>query len=588
MSDAPPFDPTKPFTRATPQAPAFDPSKPFTKAPAQPGSKPEARSAISSALSGKDLPGEPAAGGESLSVIDRLWRGLQGKDTSVPGKVAMGMGDPAYGAAQLGARGLRAVGGPDLGVDKAVQERESRYESGRQAELKPGEKLAADWNRLLGNVASPVNLAIGGGLGAAAKGVGLAGRLGAAALGGAAGGATAPVTDPKADYWTEKAKQTGIGAAGGLAMGGAGEAVGAAIAPRMGADAAKLASQGVQMTPGQMARGPAGVAKGMEDRLSGFPVLGDFIRNARRRSVGSFNEATINQALEPIGAKLPAGVKPGNEAVKAAGDAISQAYNKTLGQIPTVVVDRDLQNALKAVQLDAQQRPAVWKNLKGELSRVQNSLKRGNFTGREAQLAGSELERVARGLQTSDNFFEREVSKHLREVRSSLFDAIERQYPALAPDLQNANASWAMLTRVENAAGRRAASGGVFTPMDLLTAVKSGSGGVRRREFSRGDALFQDWAQTAQRVLPSEIPDSGTAGRLLAEHPLSATAFGLATSPLDLLYTKTGGRAVQGLMSPGPGRQAAGAGAARSGAIAAPGAGTEAARKKPRPSVVGP
>jgi hypothetical protein len=397
MSDAPPFDPTKPFTRATPQAPAFDPSKPFTKAPAQPGSKPEARSAISSALSGKDLPGEPAAGGESLSVIDRLWRGLQGKDTSVPGKVAMGMGDPAYGAAQLGARGLRAVGGPDLGVDKAVQERESRYESGRQAELKPGEKLAADWNRLLGNVASPVNLAIGGGLGAAAKGVGLAGRLGAAALGGAAGGATAPVTDPKADYWTEKAKQTGIGAAGGLAMGGAGEAVGAAIAPRMGADAAKLASQGVQMTPGQMARGPAGVAKGMEDRLSGFPVLGDFIRNARRRSVGSFNEATINQALEPIGAKLPAGVKPGNEAVKAAGDAISQAYNKTLGQIPTVVVDRDLQNALKAVQLDAQQRPAVWKNLKGELSRVQNSLKRGNFTGREAQLGGVRRRLYANG-----------------------------------------------------------------------------------------------------------------------------------------------------------------------------------------------
>jgi hypothetical protein len=209
----------------------------------------------------------------NLSLIDRLWRGLQGKDVSVPGRIGMGMADPAVGIGQaaahaggaeaemmgsIGAAGTQEKMPPQMqsavgDLDRSIQQREQRYTGARQS-VQPGQPLGTDWARLGGNIASPVTLGIGGCLGAAAKGANLGGRLALSTLGGAAMGTAEPVTTPtrtdplvpggamklsdqaKPSFVGEKLKQAGLGAAGGFAGGVVGEGAGKIVSALVGHD----------------------------------------------------------------------------------------------------------------------------------------------------------------------------------------------------------------------------------------------------------------------------------------------------------------------------------------------------------------
>jgi hypothetical protein len=526
-------------------------------------------------------PAKPADAGEGFWT--RMWHGLRGADVSRAGRFGMGVADPAYGAAQIGARmpsgqggGLMTLGtGLDeqinldqphtlpnaADVDRTVQQREQSYRQ-REQTAGLGGGPASEWPRLLGNVVGTAPLTAATGTAAPAT---MGGRLAVGTALGAAGGLLEPAAGEKEDYWTQKEKQLAAGAAAGIAASAAGSAAGRVLAPRLGGDAATLASQGVQLTPARMMPGGAigRFAQRVEDKLTSFPVLGDFIENMREHTLNSFNRATLNQALEPIGASLPRGTQMGNVAVRQAGDAISQAYNVTLKRLPAVTLDRDLREAVRQIGQEARQRPAVYRDLARTVGNLfVNKMKRGPISGVELNRAASELGRQARELGHSEDFFRRELGRHLRDARSALIDAAERQYPDVAPDLRSASAAWAMLTRVENAAGRRAASNGVFTPMDLLQAVKSDAGGVRRREFARGDALFQNWAQAAQRLLPSGVPTSGTAERLrISQIPLGAAGL-MVGAPYRFLGSRWRSLPSTGLAATAEGARAVGVGAA--------------------------
>lgn len=112
----------------------------------------------------------------------------------------------------LGIRGAR----PEQ-MDAEIKASEKEYQSARQAtaprtpsslldgKVDPG----TDWARLGGNVASPVNAALGVNLPAATSTLG---RVGTGMLAGAAGGAMTPVEDSQ-NYASSKAAQVGLGAA---------------------------------------------------------------------------------------------------------------------------------------------------------------------------------------------------------------------------------------------------------------------------------------------------------------------------------------------------------------------------------------
>lgn len=95
---------------------------------------------------------------------------------------------------------------PEGGVDQQVREQEAAYEARRAAQGESG----FDGYRMGGNILSPANLAMAARIPTAAT---AAGRIGLGALGGAAGGALAPVAE--GDFADEKLKQIGTGAAVG-------------------------------------------------------------------------------------------------------------------------------------------------------------------------------------------------------------------------------------------------------------------------------------------------------------------------------------------------------------------------------------
>ena len=55
----------------------------------------------------------------------------------------------------------------------------------------------------------------------------------------------------------------------------------------------------------------------------------------------------------------------------------------------------------------------------------------------------------------------------------------------------------------------------MFTPAQLAEGVRQMDKSVRKGAVARGNALMQDLSDAGVNVLPSKVPDSGTAGRLL-------------------------------------------------------------------------
>lgn len=154
---------------------------------------------------------------------------------SAIGGVMQGMADPVVGAVQTVANlpGVKGLFG-DL-VNNAVKLKDAEYEAA-MAEAGRG---GVDAARLVGNVASPVNLV------AAAK-VPLAattmGRIGQGAALGGASGAMEPITNTE-NFWPEKLKQVGAGTIGG--------AVATPILGKIGDKLARKSSAGVAQSTQQ-------------------------------------------------------------------------------------------------------------------------------------------------------------------------------------------------------------------------------------------------------------------------------------------------------------------------------------------------
>jgi hypothetical protein len=120
---------------------------------------------------------------------------------------SMGAADPSVGAAQLIANAL----GQGSGMNKAIQAKEQAYETDKALAGRDG----VDASRIVGNIASPVNLLVAS---RAAPAVNTLQRIGQGLKSGAIGGAFQPVTNGGDEFWTDKAIQTGVGAGTGAVL----------------------------------------------------------------------------------------------------------------------------------------------------------------------------------------------------------------------------------------------------------------------------------------------------------------------------------------------------------------------------------
>lgn len=399
--------------------------------------------------------------------------------------------------------------------------------------------------QLLGNIAGTVpTLALPGG----------------ALAQGAAGGAL--VSDAKDAGGI--AKDAAIGMITGKVGDVLGKVASNVIAPKVSGAVRKLADIGVPLTPGQAF---GGVARGIEDRLTGLPIVGDIVNNARGRGIEKFNRVIIDKALTPLGMKLPDKIATGREAVAYLADATSAAYNKLVPKL-TATPDAPFVSALQRIETEAAALPGSggrdFKSIVGK--DVLAQLRQGTtLTGEGLKTLESRLSRLAGKLNASSDAYQQmtgdTVSGLLDEVRA----LVMRSNPAHAKELKAINRAFAEQVRVERAAGAAGNADGVMTPKGYAAAVRGADGSSRRSAVARGRALNQDVSDAAADVLPNSVPDSGTAGRAgMATLGMMAAGGGgvlAGISPLAIAggmaaagaYSKAGQKALARLLqTPGP------------------------------------
>lgn len=358
----------------------------------------------------------------------------------------------------------------------------------------------------------------------------VASAIGAGAGTGAAAGALEPVATGDSRV-SNAAIGAGLGAAGGALPG----VLSRVVKPQLGADEQALLNAGVRLTPGQVM---GGMFKRAEDAATSLPVIGDFIKGAQSRTLADFNRAGFNRALAPIGERVAPNFNIGREGVAAVEAKIGAAYDRVLDKIKRVDIDDGFSEEVGKIvgmipelgEQAASQFGAILKN------RVFDKItEAGTMSAETMKSVESELGRQASRFTSSADANQRGLGSALREVQASLRRNVQRSAgPELAGELQNANTAWANFTRLQDASGRVGAAEGVFTPAHLLSAVRSQDKSVRKGAFTRGDALMQDLADSGKNVLPSSVPDSGTASRLLTGGGLLAAGHFLEPTTLGL------------------------------------------------------
>lgn len=483
-------------------------------------------------------------------------------------KYATGLADPIHGGAQLLTNALPAgfvqAGNrfnnwladrtglvarlPEGGVDQQVREREAQYEQMRAAAGESG----LDGYRLLGNITSPTNLAIASRAPAA---VSTGGKILTGMIGGGASSAMNPVTG-QADYWDEKQQQVRTGVIAGGAVPGATAATARLISPKASTNAnvQLLRQEGVTPTVGQALGGRWNVA---EEKLMSVPILGDFIANARGRSLEQFNNAAVNRATAPIGVKVQGA---GQQAIKEAGDALSKAYDDALNNVKFVQFDPQFMGSL--AQLKQMGSSLVTGGMHGGprekfAATVKNIVidrmgPNGTMLPETFKKVDSELGQIAARYSKSSLASEQELGQALTQMQALVKQQMLRSNPQVAQSLAKTDKGWANLVRIEQAGKSGKNAEGMFTPGQLNMAIANKDQSVRGRAVARGTALMQDLGNAGQQVLGNKVPNSFTTDRALLAGA-SGTGAGYFLDPMvpmgllaaGAMYTKP----MQGLLS---------------------------------------
>jgi len=338
-----------------------------------------------------------------------------------------------------------------------------------------------------------------------------------------------------------------------------------------------LADRGINMSMGQLL-GNRSVAGRFVNKLESVPFVGDMLGARRADSIGDYGRAQLTENLAPIGYRPPTGplgrpLPYSQDMLAHAQDAVGNAYGKALDGVNIAPDPQFAQEAGAALRrgegvVDMGQKfRQLMDSQVGELFNTPN----GELGGPQLQAALSRTREIGSSLRGTGDPVAPLVGDAADQFGNALNGLIERQAPGVVPQLQAANRAYAGLVPIENASITGVNNGGMFTPAQYgRSAVNNTRRFGGRAAAARGDVPGGELQRHAQDIIPSTIPDSGTAGRTLASLALptvlGGSAVGLGTltdhpvasmglGALALLSTRGGSRALQRSMLGGARRQ---------------------------------
>lgn len=337
---------------------------------------------------------------------------------------------------------------------------------------------------------------------------------------------------------------------GGVLGGGA-----SAAFPKVSAAASELIKEGVPLTPGQALGGLPGVA---EQALSAFPITSTVVKSAKEAAIQGFGRASVNRALAPIG-KSVSKSSSGTKAFDEAFEAVSSKYDEIIPKIsvdsPNEIVSSLLSSASKSSDEYVLTEPTK-KTLDDIIGKILSDLpEEGVVRGETLKRIESKLGSIANSRITSSGADDKSLGLALFDAQ----EAFRKQLAAMNPnaaELQKVNKSFANLIPIQKAVNKSIATGGEFTPKQLLQAMSQQS----KRKAARGQMENQEFITFAQKILEPSASGSFIApltGAAMTAELMSGNVSpfvknigaGLATSPLysSLLLPATR----QALQAPG-------------------------------------
>jgi hypothetical protein len=250
-----------------------------------------------------------------------------------------------------------------------------------------------------------------------------------------------------------------------------------------------------------------GAPKSIEDAATSIPIIGDVINARRGESIADLNKA----AFREVGGQT---MGYGDEGIAATKAARIKAYDDAVAgkqfDLNDPLFTQDMVDAL-----------ATRSQLTGEFAdkfdlAVKNSII-DTPIGRSGTMSGPDYQQAQRKIsgyksETTKPGFEQDYRDALGGVGNVLRETVERQDPTLVPLLREADTMYRGEKILKDAIERAkmdptGLGADVFTPGNLTQAV-SASG----RKYP-GTPPLKELSRLAQNVIPSKMPDSGTARR---------------------------------------------------------------------------
>jgi len=355
----------------------------------------------------------------------------------------------------------------------------------------------------------------------------------------------------------QRAAQVGVASAGQGALYGAGAAEGnpverlddAAIsgvlsgvagpvvdklAPRVTSKAKDLLARGIPLTPGQAVGESTIVGRGLKRLEEGVAdnvfIVGDAVRGALNRAQTGFNRAAVEEALSPIGVKVPRGLE-GRALIGFGQRTLTTNYNKTLSKMKvsnTIDLLDELLTITKSVDPDIK-KYVDNRAFKDVINRISPD---GGLSGTSLKASQASLRRRINKLKREGTDEGDRKADALEDLRNVLNAAISKENPKLAPQLNKIDQAYGRFEIVRNAELRRKTVEG-FNPGDLLQAAAKGDATKRQSKFSAGEARMQRLAQNAQDIIGGIVPDSGTSQRQVARQIATGGGMGLGLQQLS-------------------------------------------------------
>lgn len=262
-----------------------------------------------------------------------------------------------------------------------------------------------------------------------------------------------------------------------------------------------LRARGVPMTAGQVL---GGFAKSIEDKATSTPLIGDMIVKRRTEGLEGFDRAAMAQASSPIGF-TPQNI--GKEGVDEMLDAVGDSYDNATAGARVPLDDVYAQDFTDVAALGG----SLPDDLRARLGLALNN--RVNPINDAGEMTGETYQQAMRGLKSykgeaTKPGFEQDYRDALSAAQNALTGQMVRGGgEGVVSGLRSADEAYRGIKTVQDAAMRADGANYLFTPSQLQDALK-----VTNRKFP-GETPLSEMADMGQQVLPSRIPDSGTAGR---------------------------------------------------------------------------